>query len=155
MQVVKPDPGCLPDDALSTIAFNRGCIEGLTEGKSTDQSYLDLLYRYFYCLQFVSGEAVVTKSTLTHGNPIHQPPPQDDPGGPEGAPDPTGNLPNPTLPVIDDSTLLTEAVRSTLAQVFPIPVVFDPYYAQAPKLQSFEANGGWLNVYETYKGFSK
>jgi hypothetical protein len=59
------------------------------------------------------------------------------------------------LPVIDDSNLLTEAVRSALAQVFPIPVVFDPYYAQAPKLQSFEANGGWLNVYETYKGFSK
>jgi hypothetical protein len=159
MQVIKPDPGCLPDDALSTIAFNRSCIEGLTEGKFTDQSYLDLLYRYFYCLQFVSGEAVVTKSTLTHGSPIHQPPPPDDPGhkpgGPEGVPDPAGNLPSPTLPVIDDSALLTEAVRSTLAQVFAIPVVFDPYYAQAPELQSFEAKGGWLNVYETYKGFSK
>lgn len=159
MQVVKPDPGCLPDDALSIIAFNRGCIEGMTEGKFTDQSYLDLLYRYFYCLQFVSGEAVLTKSTLTHGDPIHQPPPQDDPGhkptGPGGVPDPTGSLPKPTLPVIDDSNLLIEAVHSALAQVFPIPVVFDPYYAQAPKLQSFEASGGWLNVYGTYKGFSK
>lgn len=156
MQVIKPDPGCLPDDALSTIAFNRGCIEGLTGGKFTDQCYLDLLYRYFYCLQFVSGEAAVTKSTLTHGDPIHRPTPQDDPvhkpGGAEGVPDPIGNLPSPTLP---DSALLTETVRSTLAQVFPIPVAFDPYYALAPKLESFEANGGWLNVYETYKGFSK
>jgi len=154
MQIIKPDPGCLPDDSLSTIAFNRSCIEDLTEGKFTDQAYLDLLYRYFYCLQFVSDDAVVTQSTLTHGTPIHQPPPKDDSGtkpGP-GSPDPKGNLPDPPVLHLDDSGLLTNAIRSTLSQVFAIPVVFDPYYAQNPTLQSFEASGGWLNIYETYQG---
>jgi hypothetical protein len=159
MQIVKPAPGCLPDDTLATIAFNRSCIEDLTGGKFTDQAYLDILYRYFYCLQFVSDEAKVTTSTLTHGSPIHPLPAQQDPtpkpGGPGGVvPDPTKDLPSPTLPVITDSTLLTAAMRSTLSQVFPIPAVFDPYYAQAPTLQSYEAKGGWLNIYETYQGLS-
>ncbi|HLH34403.1 MAG TPA: hypothetical protein VKX41_07000 [Alloacidobacterium sp.] len=148
MQVMKPDPGCLPDDSLSIIAFNRGCIENLTEGKFTDQSYLDLLYRYFYCLQFVSNEVKITTSTLTHGNPIQQSPAKDKPGHKSGAA--AGNPPAST-----DSNLLTEAMQSTLSQVFPIPAVFDPYYAQTTSLQSFEAKGGWLNIYETYQGLPK
>jgi len=159
LEVVKFDPKCLPDDTLSTIAFNRSCIEGMADSQFTDQAYLDLLYRYFCCLQFVSDEAVVTTSTLTDGKPIHQPPPQNDPGKKPGPPDPTGGRPDPPVipPVLptDDSVLLLEALKSTLSQVPAIPVAFDPYYGQATKLQDFEAKDGWLNIYETYQGFTQ
>jgi hypothetical protein len=102
---------------------------------------------------------VVTKSTLTDGKPIHQPSSQGDPGKKPGPPDPTGGIPDPPVdpPVlqIDDTAILLEALKSTLSQVPAIPVAFDPYYVQATKLQDFEAKDGWLNIYQTYQGFTQ
>ena len=153
MEVVMRDRNCLPDDTLSTIAQNRGCLEKMTAGKFTDKAYLDLLYRYFYFLQFVSAEAAVTKATLTHGTPITSPD-KGDPSKKPGPPDPTGGLPDlPPVTLPSDTALLTDAIRSTLSQVLPIPVAFDPYHDQSATLEDYEAKGGWLNIYETYQGF--
>lgn len=154
LEVVKPEPNCLPDDTLSTIAYNRSCIEGMTDSKFTDQACLDLLYRYFCCLQFVSDEAVVTEATLTDGKPIHAESSQDGSGKKPGPPDPAGGIPDLPVVHIGDSVILTEVVKSTLSQVPAIPVAFDPYYGQSTKVQDFEAKDGWLNIYETYQGFT-
>ena len=145
LEVIRQELGCLPDDALSTVAFHRSCIEEMTEGKIPDPAYLDLLYRHFYCLQFVTQDVLLVSSTLTHGSPIH-PPTQ--PGKPDG---PLGPLQPPTID-LGDSLLITQAIRSTLGKILPVPILFDTYYAQSTTLKNFEAKDGWLNVYETYEG---
>jgi hypothetical protein len=43
-------------------------------------------------------------------------------------------------------------LEAPLAEAFTAPVIFDPFYAESPVIQSYAANGGWLNVYETYTG---
>lgn len=46
--------------------------------------------------------------------------------------------------------VLSDVVRAILAAAFTVPVVFDPYYAQSPGIQSYDAKEGWLNIYETH-----
>jgi len=148
MDAVKPAPGCLPDGAIGAVVYNRSCMAGITGGgKITDAAYLDeLIYRYFVHLRFDSTYASVTSLALTAGEHV-------------GTPDTARTTQDgPDIdPEIDDEIHLTvqelivrQALQSIFAAAFTAPVVFDPYYARSPVIQSFDAKDGWLNIYERH-----
>lgn len=149
MEAVKPDPGCLPDDAIGAFVFNRSCVGSVTDGgRITDAAYLDqLVYRYFVHLRFLSANASVTSLTLTAGQHV---------GGrvaartanPEPVPDP--GVDDHDVHVTVQELILRQVVQAVLAKAYTAPVVFDPYYARSPVIQSFDAEDGWLNVYERH-----
>ena len=149
MEAFKPDPGGLPDDAIKAFVYNRSQMTAITGSGITDAAYLDqLVYRYFVHLRFISTEATLTTYTLTAGDRLGS--------TPDSGRATTGSGPNG--PIIDDPAgnvsvqelLLGKAVRAVLAAAFTVPVVFDPYYARSPVIQSYDAKEGWLNVYETH-----
>lgn len=147
MEAFKPAPGCLPDYAIDAVVYNGSCMVGITGGgQITDAAYLDqLIYRYFVHLRFLSTHASVTSLTLTAGEHVgttarttNQGPVQ----GPE--------VDDDDVHVTVQDRILSRTVRSILAAAFTAPVVFDPYYARSPVIQSFDAKDGWLNVYERH-----
>ena len=104
----------------------------MTEGTFFSHLYRDdLLYRHFLYLEALSDAAVLHSQTLVSGNP--------------------DVLFGGQAPAPEDLTLvLTMAVRNAWSSVERVPVVFDPYAALSPTIESFEAKDGWLNIYERY-----
>jgi hypothetical protein len=124
-EVVKGDPGCLPDDAVATVTFNRGCLMDMLGGRFTDQQYLEqLLYRHFLFLRPVAEEATAQATALsaTAGSRLHA----------------------------ARAEILPAVAHDLWRRVPNLPVLFDPYFALAPTLREVEIKDGWLNVYETY-----
>ena len=147
MEAFKPDHGGLPDDAIHAFVYNRSQMAAITGGQITDDAYLDqLVYRYFVHLRFVSTHATLTTFTRTAGPVL---------GSSASAGRATsGSIPTGPDDGIEGVTLqellLARTARAVLAPAFSVPVVFDPYYARSPVIQSYDAREGWLNVYETH-----
>ena len=126
MEVVKADAQpLLPDDAVATVTFNRGCLMEMLGGRFTDQQYLgQLLYRHFLFLRPLVGGATVQATLLG-----------DRPGGRLHA---------------ARVEILRAVAQDVWGQSPNLPFLFDPYFALSPTIQDVEIADGWLNVYETY-----
>jgi hypothetical protein len=129
LRATHPPPGCLPDSMLMSIVQYAGCVGKLTGGKIADEDYRDdLLYRHFVYLEPLDNGTVVMEVQLVDG----------DPGGLSKG----GFEPRP---------LLSAAIRDLWAtRIARVPVLFDPFFALSPSIESFKARDGWLNVYEHY-----
>jgi hypothetical protein len=129
LRATHPPPGCLPDAMLMSVVQYAGCVGKLTGGKIADEDYRDdLLYRHFVYLEPLENGTVVTDIQLVDG----------DPGGLS-----KGDF--------EPRPVLAATIRDLwAARIVRVPVLFDPYYALSPAIDSFAAGDGWLNVYERY-----
>jgi len=97
----------------------------MTGGAFSDRQYLaELLYRHFVFLS-PAVEDLTVLATLKQGRP----------GGP--------------IDAVRDP-LLQAIAQDVWRNAHDVPVVFDPYFALSPSIQSFEAKEGWLDVYASY-----
>lgn len=125
---VRLGSGCLPDVAVQTVVTYAGCIGQLTGGSISDADYRDeLLYRHFIFLEPAADGGEVTHFELVSGDP--------------DALKRAGFDPQP---------LLAAALAGMWARIVRVPVLFDPFYALSPVIDHWEAQDGWLNIYERY-----
>ena len=96
----------------------------MLSGKFTDKQYLEqLLYRHFVFLA-PRLDAVLINETRISGR--------------------SGR--------IDDNrqAILRKVIQAAWGRGLNVPLIFDPYFALSPTIQSMEVKDGWLNVYERY-----